>query len=184
MEQDRARTSSLVEGTIANPGPRAPENISPRAGHILARARACGLLSHPKAFFAALLAVFAFGAPAGSAQAVSPQQAAQETGAEEKLETAEDAEEQAEEASTLAMLNPPAPQLSPFQTRLMTAYARHIEYLKGLIAHIREIKKLDQALPHTTTRWLVHRLNKRARIKELRARTRALRVRRAQLLGS
>ena len=132
------------------------------------------------AVLAALLAVLALGALAGPVSAAVPQGVA----AEEAVEADEDAEEQAEDASTLAAFGAPTAHLTLLEAKLFAVYTRHIEYLRGQIVHIRESKRVDQTLPHTTTRWLVHVPKKRAHIKELRTRLHELRVLRAHLLGS
>jgi len=127
-----------------------------------------------RATLVALLAVLLFAALADSALAALPQQ---EIAAEERAEATEEAEEEVEEASTLAALNSSVSQLSPYQARVIAACVRHLSSLKGMIAQIRESKKVDQTLPHTTTRWLVHVPKKLAHIKELRVRMRTLRLR-------
>jgi hypothetical protein len=89
------------------------------------------------AVLAALFAVLALGALAGPVSAAAPQGIA----AEEAVEAAEDGEEQAEDASTLAAFNAPTAHLTLLEAKLFAVYTRHIEYLRGLIAHIRESKR-------------------------------------------
>jgi len=88
------------------------------------------------------------------------------------VERAEEAEERAEVLPSALTLAQGASQCSAERSE---ALARHIARLKAKIAHIRVSKRIDRALPHATTRWLVHMPKKRAHIKQLRQRIRDLR---------
>jgi hypothetical protein len=86
--------------------------------------------------------------------------------------------------SMQAILSTGTTRLSPFQAKVLSVSMRHIEHLKETIAHIRETKQFNQTLPHTTTRWLVHRPTARARIQALRLKKKAIRSRIAAMRSS
>jgi hypothetical protein len=103
----------------------------------------------------------------GVAVAASASVAQQDAAAEVAEESAEGAEDAAAAPFDLAVA----------QTH--HRYLARIEYLKGLIHRLRAEMKIVRALPHTTTRYLVHLPKKHERIKMYRARIRELRAKAA-----
>ncbi len=129
-----------------------------------------------KAIAVSLLAISLMGSTAGSAVAITPQQIAQEVGVEEHEEQAEEAAEQAEEATGASSLA-----LAPAaHARLIAGLDHQIRFVQRLVRHIRQSKRIDRLLPHTTTRWLEHLPKKNQHIKELQLKIRELRQREAE----
>ncbi len=108
-----------------------------------------------------LVVCFAIACVPGAAFA-TPASPAQET-AEEAVEEGEEAAEEAAAPMSFAA--------TPVQARDQG----HIEHLKEMIAKYRASLKFTRTLPHTTTRWLLHRPNKRLKIKACRTQIRYLR---------
>jgi hypothetical protein len=176
MEQFRAWIA-LAKPTTLTPGQGWRRNLG-----LLAEAwrpasrQASGMTPRLRALAVSLLAVLLLGSMAGSALAITPQQVAQEVGVEEREEQAEEAAEQAEEA-TLA----PSLALAPAaHARVIAGLDHQIRFIQRLVRHIRQSKRIDRLLPHTTTRWLEHLPKKNQHIKELELKIRELRQREAE----